>query len=338
MTTLTATSLASSGRRIETRWIVRFALLAGLLVYFSFAGRAFLSTGNVFTIMETFALLGMVAIGMAVTMIAGEFDLSIGAMVSTAGIVALEVGQSSVLVGVAGALAFGLAIGLLNGALVAYLRMHSMVVTVASLIVVAGIGAEITDGRGAILENFELSASLTTPVLDVLSDRSIITIAVFVVVGWVLWTTRLGRDIVAVGSDRRAAAAAGVRSPHALLCAFAFSGCAGALAGSLLAYSLASAQPEFSGGGQILLQGATAAIIGGVALTGGRGSVRGVAFGTLTLAILNNGLSSAGASGAAISLANGGMLLLIVFLDAQATALDRRLGRFVPRLRAPASG
>jgi ribose/xylose/arabinose/galactoside ABC-type transport system permease subunit len=320
-------------RRI--RWGVRLALLVGLFAYFAIAGRAFLSTGNLYTLGEGFAMIGIIAIGVAVTMLAGEFDLSIGAIASTGGMIALMAGEDSTWVGVAAGAAFGVTVGLLNGVLVGYLRMQSMVVTVGMLVAVSGLGAELTDGSGEPLDNFDLSAGVVEAIGEVFSIRSLTTLAVIGVVGLVLTWTRIGRDVRAVGSDRRAAAVNGVSEPRVMITVFVFSGLCGGVGGSLLAYSLAYAQADFSGGLNILLPAVTAAVIGGVGLAGGVGTARGVFFGSVTMTVLSNGLGSVAASAAVISLSTGGLLLLIVFLDAQEKALGRRLSeRRLLRTRA----
>lgn len=315
----------------RARWAVRAALFAAAVLYFLAEGRSFATTENVYAIMETFALLGLVALALGLTVIAGEFDLSVAAVSVAAGILALKLGEDRLLVGVAAGLGFGLAVGLLNGLLVRLLAMPSMVVTVGSLIAVSGFGAQLTGGEAVASSNFELSASITQPVLEIFSPRSLVTLGVFAVAGLAMWKLRIGRDVVAIGSDRKAAAAAGVKAGPAQLTVFAFSGLLAGLAGSLLAYSLASATPDVTGGGTLLLQGVTAAIVGGVLLSGGHGNVAGIAFGALLLAVFSNGLGSIGASSGAISLANGALLMAIVLFDGQVTELVRLRRRWLGR-------
>lgn len=305
------------------RWSIRVVILVGLLIYFIIEGRSFLSVGNFYSLMQGFALLGLIALGLSLTMIAGEFDLSIGAIAATSGMVALQFGQDSILAGVLAGVAFGLLVGVVNGILIAFLDMPSMVVTIGTLIAVAGTGSLITHGRGETLENFELSTTVSQAVLEIFSPRSIITIAIIALAGALMYFTMVGRNVRAIGSDSRAAQASGVSRRKVIIGVFAFSGICGALAGSLLAYDLAVALPDFTGGGTLLLQGATAAIIGGVGLAGGVGSIRGVVFGVITLSVLTNGLGSTGAAASTVSLVTGGLLLFLVLLDGQEQRIRR---------------
>jgi ribose/xylose/arabinose/galactoside ABC-type transport system permease subunit len=118
-----------------------------------------------------------------------------------------------------------------------------------------------------------------------------------------------------------------------IVAVFVTSGLCASLAGALLAFSQASATPGFNS--TLLLQSVSAAILGGVALTGGKGSIRGAAFGAIVLATLNSGLSLVSASGVAINLANGGLLLAIVLLDARAPYLERRIAAGRARIGGP---
>ena len=265
----------------QTRTVVRVVLLVALVAAFTFAGSGLWSTGNVYSLGQSFALLGLVSTGLALTMMAGEFDLSVGAMVAVAGILAIKTGEGSPLLGIAAAVGLGLAVGLVNALLIVRFRISSLVVTVGSLIFLTGLAFKLAAGKTVAYERFDVAARLDQPILEVLSLRSLVTIGI--------------------------------------LAAFCISGASAALAGALLSYSLASGAPSFSG--TILLQAASAAIIGGVALVGGIGSAGGVAIGALILTILNNGLGLLGASSATVSLMNGAILLGVVLLDA------RRQGR-----------
>jgi ribose transport system permease protein len=135
----------------------------------------------------------------------------------------------------------------------------------------------------------------------------------YIRVAGLLHFTRIGRDIYAAGGHRTAAIQSGARVGPALTVSFMISGGLSALGGSLLSLSLATASATLSG--NVLLQAASAAIVGGVALSGGIGTPLGVAIGVLILTILNNGLGLLSASSTQILLVNGAILLLVVLLD-----------------------
>jgi ribose transport system permease protein/L-arabinose transport system permease protein len=312
--------------------LLRLALLIALVVYFSVDRAGFLDSGNLFSLMQSFALLGLVAFGLALTMIAGEFDLSVGAMVAVSGIIAIKAGGSSAASGLAAAVAFGLGVGLLNGLLTVWLKVSSLVVTVGTQIMLTGLAYGLAGGQTVSYDNFQVANDVDHAIATVFSPRSLVALAGGLLIWLLLRYTRLGRDIVAAGSAREAASAAGARTRTAVVASFAVSGTFAALAGGLLAFSLLSAAPTT--GSDLLLQAVSAAILGGIALSGGVGGMTGVAIGALTLTALNNGLSFIGASDAAISISNGLLLLAVVTISAGGPARLLEL----TRRRLPASG
>ena len=141
--------------------------------------------------------------------------------------------------------------------------------------------------------------------------------------------TRLGRDIIAMGSDRRADMIAGVDTDHLLVGVFVVSGMLTALSGALLSYSLAAASP--SGLSDVLVPAAAAAILGGVSLGGGTGRPLGIAAGVLILCLLRSGLNALGVSPYVHDIGTGTALFAVAILDAPAlvrrvTALRLRWG------------
>jgi ribose/xylose/arabinose/galactoside ABC-type transport system permease subunit len=130
---------------------------------------------------------------------------------------------------------------------------------------------------------------------------------------FILSWTRIGRDIIALGSDRRAAMTAGVKVDALMIGIFAFSGLFAALSGVLLSYSLASASP--AGLSDVIAPAAAGAILGGVSLGGGSGRPLGIAAGALTLAVLRSGLNAVGAPPFVNDITMGVVLLAVATLD-----------------------
>ncbi|HSV53077.1 MAG TPA: ABC transporter permease [Burkholderiaceae bacterium] len=295
--------------------LLRSVLLVLMAAYFTAANADFLSLGNLYALGQMAALLGLVTLGLALTMLAGEFDLSAGAMVAVAGLVMVKIGEQNVAAGAACALGFGALIGLANGLLTLKLGVSSLVTTLGVMILLKGMAVWIEGGEGVTFTHYELTDFVDTKWLAVFSPRSLATVACFVAVALMLRGTRIGRDIVAAGSRRKAALMSGARVSSAVIAVFVISGLLGALAGALLSVSLGRAASQF--GANLLLQAATAAILGGVALSGGVGTPLGIAMGVLVLAVLNNGLSLVGAGTPAILLLNGGVLLAAVLVDGE---------------------
>ena len=299
-------------------------LLAGaILLFFMLRAPNFVSAGNLFALLQAFALLGLLTLAVGLTMIAGEFDLSVGAMVSLAGLCTVKLGQDNVFLGIVIAALTGLLVGVFNGFLFRYLRISSLVVTVGTMIVLTGASFWIAGGRVVTYGNLDVSDWLEQTILFVLSPRSSVTLIAFFLAWLLLGRTKAGRDIYATGSNRNAAEAAGARVTFSLVLVFALSGLISAVAGSLLSLSLATASATL--GTNLMLQAASAAILGGVALSGGVGNAFGMALGAFTLSALNNGLSIMGANSPTILLSNGLLLLGVVLFDSLAERRENRL-------------
>lgn len=301
--------------------LLRPVLVVAIVVFFTLVTPSFLSAGNLYALMQSFALLGLVTLGLAMTMIAGEFDLSIGALVAVAGLIAVKLGGDSAFAGIAGAVGFGVLVGLINAAIFVGLKVSSLVVTVGTMMLLQGAAFWTAGGRVVSYGRFEPGEFLDMRLFLFLSPKSLITLAAFALAFLLLRQTRLGRDIYATGSHRRAAVASGARTNLSLVLVFCLSGGLAALAGALLSVSLASASA--TQGGNLLLQAASAAILGGVALAGGVGSAGGILVGVLILTALNNGLGLIGTGSAAILFANGLVLLLVVLLDGRLGSVIR---------------
>ncbi|BCM20684.1 ABC transporter permease [Mesorhizobium sp. J8] len=302
-------------RTISGATLLRLALLAALVVAFAIWNPAFISGRNLYALMQSFALLGMVALGLSLTMIAGEFDLSVGSMVAVGGLITLVVGAGNLVQGMAAALAFAVLVGLVNAIVISRFKVSSLVVSVGSMMALSGFAFWLAGGKVISTDNFDLGMALDDPLLTVLSWRSLVTLAAFLLVGLFMHYTLMGRDIRVVGSKPQVAAASGARVGRSLVIVFVISAVTAALAGSLLSMSLASAAATT--GSTLMLQAVSAAIVGGVALTGGSGTPAHVLLGSLILTVMNNGLSLIGMAATGILFANGLVLMGIVLLDGQ---------------------
>lgn len=291
-------------------------LLVALVAVLGATEPAFLSAQNIYALLQSFALLGLVALGLSMCMIAGEFDLGVGSMVAASGLLTLLAGGDSLLLGLAVAVAFGIAVGVANAFVVRWLNVSSLVVTVGSMMALSGFAFWLAGGRVISTDNFDPGFVLDDPVGAIFSLRSLITLAFFGLVAALMGWTRIGRDIRVTGSRRAVAVASGARVGASLFIVFMLSGGCAALAGGLLSMTLASASATT--GGTLMIQAVSAAIIGGVALSGGAGGPVGVLIGTLVLVTMNNGLSLMGMGASGISFANGVVLLAVVLLDGRA--------------------
>ncbi|ROO59068.1 monosaccharide ABC transporter membrane protein (CUT2 family) [Micromonospora sp. Llam0] len=234
--------------------------------------------------LQGFAQLGLLALAIGITMIVGEFDLSVVGTYALGGMVAVGAGVASPALGALAAVAVGAAVGAVQGGLIAWLRVPSMPVTLATYIALLGLTHVLSGGLSRTYPNSAATLWVDQTIAGVFSPRSLLTLAAFVVAAVVLGCTRLGRELRAIGGDRRASRVAGVRVDRRIVATFTVSGMLAALGGALLGYSFASANPD--PGLQPLILAAVAALLGGVSLAGGRGTPLGLLAGALSIAVL----------------------------------------------------
>jgi ribose transport system permease protein len=292
----------------------RVVLAAAVYTFFAATDSNYRTIDALYPLMNGFALVGLVALGLGVTMIAGELDLSVGSMAAVAGIIAIYTSDwglvPCVLVAVAASAAFGAA----QGFAIATLRVNSLVFTIGTLIALRGFAFVISHEQSVLvnLNNLSISDSVVRK-LWIFSPFSLTTIVAFVLVGAFMSLTRYGREIYAIGGGRVEALGAGVSSFRSIVIAFTLSAALAGLAGSLSSLESGAAQPAAFD--SLLLGGATAALVGGVSLYGGRGSFVGIAVGALTLRFLVLGISSRGEPFYVESLATGGLLLGALLIE-----------------------
>jgi ribose/xylose/arabinose/galactoside ABC-type transport system permease subunit len=311
----------------ESRPYLIVAATALVLVVADFGAGRFLSQATAFSVAQLFATLGPVAVGLALTMMIREYDISVAGMFGLAGCVAVLSGGDSPALGIAAALAVGLAGGLLQGLIMVWLRLSSVGVTLGGLLTFIGLSFVLTENRAVSYPDMDVALAVNEPMLWVFSLRGLVAVAIVTVAAFVMAWTRLGRDIVAMGSDRRAAMIAGVDTDRLLVGVFMVSGMLAALSGALLSYGLAAASP--SGLSDVLVPATAAAILGGVSLGGGTGRPVGIAMGVLTLCLLRSGLNAIGVPPNVHDIATGTILLIVAILDGP--DLARRITTF--RLR-----
>ncbi|TPQ17182.1 ABC transporter permease [Streptomyces sporangiiformans] len=266
------------------------AVLAAMVLVFQLTTGSFLDPANLSGIATDAATLAIVAVPLALLVISGYLDLSVGSTLALGGLVAgwlAGQGQSPV-VAVLGALAAGAAVGAVNGVLCCYLGLSAFIVTLGMLAAVRGFAQQLFPlplsgfGSGFAWLGGSRIAGIAAPV--VVAGLVLLAGALF------LALTPAGRHVFAVGVNREAAYLSGInvrRTPFAL---FVVTGVAAALAGAIKASVLDSAVAGTSGAG-FELTVLTAVLLGGVALSGGSGSVLGVLLGVLFLGGLQNGLT-----------------------------------------------
>ena len=232
------------------------------------------------------ALTAVVAIGQTLVIQQGGLDLSIPGAVTLGALLAAKLG-SDPSIGLAGAVVIAIVgtslFGLLSGLVIAYFGLPPLVVTIASNALLVGVVQAVSGGFGAQaapeLSGFALSRIGGIPVL------AIIALTLVLVVQGVLKLTRAGRRFELVGENPRSAQIIGIQAKAYVVCAYWMATLLAATAGVLLAGLLRS--PTLSAGDAYLLPSIAAVVLGGTALTGGRGSIVGTALGALFLGQLS---------------------------------------------------
>lgn len=262
-------------------------LLAGTAYTLSTTGTAPLLSPNYLLLqLQTGSFLGICAAGMMMVILLGHIDLSIPWTLTAAAMTATAVGGELAL---PTALAVGLAVGLLNGLGVAYLRIPSMIFTLGVDTVLRGLMVAQTGG-------FAPQDSATPAMLFLAKERILgIPVAIFVwagvsvLVAVTLTHTAFGRSVYATGSREAAAYLSGIRTRGVIIGAFVVSGLCAAVAGVLLAGYSAKAYQGM--GNAFLLPAIAAVVLGGTHILGGRGRYAGTLVGVILIVLLNSVLS-----------------------------------------------
>ena len=267
-------------------WVV----LALVIVAAALASDRFLSPGNMVAVLQQGVITGLVALGMTVVLIGGEFDLSTGSTVMMAAVVALLIGPAALTGAVAAVvvpLLLGAAIGLLNGLAVCCARANSIVATIGMQFVVLGAVLALVDGQHVRAETIHPAFSALALWRPLGVPVPVILFAVLVMlVAIVMSRTVLGRHIYAVGGDRDAAAKAGIRVARVGIATFVLSGTLAALAGVIIAAMVGVIDPTAIT--RYELPALTAAVLGGTSLTGGVGRPADTAAAILIVSVITN--------------------------------------------------
>ena len=310
----TGASLAQRAGRVIERagifipFIIAFAVL-------SLISPPFLRFGNLTNILDQQAGIIIVACAGTFVLIAGGIDLSIGAIYGLAGAVALTTASSvSPIAGVLAGLAVGLAVGIVNGLIVTRFRISPLIGTLAMSFVVSGIAAIVTKGNLVVaLDRPDFQAFAATRILG-MTSAAWMMIGTAIVALILLSRTTFGRYVYATGGNTQAARLGGVRVNAIRVATFALSGTAAALAGTLDASRVLSAQA--SGGQFLTFTVLTGIIVGGTSILGGEGTIGRTVFGCLFVALIANGFNLLGLDPFYQQVTLGVILLLAVGVDA----------------------
>jgi len=307
-----------------------FALVA-IIIVFSILSPVYFSVGNFLIMSSHVAIFGLLAIGMLLVILNGGIDLSVGSTLGLSGVVAgylmqgVEITAAGVILYppvwavVLLTICLGAFVGAINGVLIAFFNVPAFVATLGMLYVARGVALLMTNGLT--YNNLGGDAALGNTGFDWLGFNRIggVPIGVIVlalvalVVGLVLARTAFGRWLYASGGNERAAELSGVPTRKVKVSVYVLSGICAAIAGLVLSSQLTSAGP--TAGTTYELTAIAAVVIGGAALTGGRGNVRGTMLGAFVIGFLSDGLVIIGVSAYWQTVFTGAVIVLAVLLN-----------------------
>ncbi|PZQ88661.1 MAG: ABC transporter permease [Leifsonia xyli] len=300
--------------------ILTFVLL---VIVVASGNQAFLSYQNVLNMSSQWAPVGIMAVGMTFVILTGGFDLSIAATFSLSAVVAAYVGQTEPpLVAFAMATLAGLACGLMNGLLVAFVRVNPFIATVGSGFIITGVALVLTQNAAFIVSD-EAFGILGAGSWNGVPYSGMLLIAFFLVFGFVLRRTVYGEAIYAVGGGYEASRLSGIRVRGVVASAYVLlGGCVG-VAGCITASQLNSAQANLDP--NVIFDVLTIVVVGGTSLSGGVGAMWRTVVGLGIIATISNGFILLDISPYYQSIIKGAIIVAALALDTVLTRLVRKL-------------
>lgn len=307
-----------------------FALIA-IIAVFSMLSPYYFSTANFLIMASHVAIYGLLAIGMLLVILTGGIDLSVGSTLGLAGVVAGFLMQGVTINSMGVVLyppvwavvvltcALGAGVGLINGVLIAYFKVPAFVATLGVLYVARGVALLMTNGLT--FNNLGGRPELGNTGFNWLGFNRLFGVPIGVLVlatlailcGLMLSRTAFGRWLYASGGNARAAELSGVPVKRVQITVYVLSGICAAISGLVLSSQLTSAGP--TAGTTYELTAIAAVVIGGAALTGGRGTIRGTMLGAFVIGFLSDGLVIIGVSSYWQTVFTGAVIVLAVLLN-----------------------
>jgi len=307
-----------------------FALIA-IIVVFSILSPNYLTIGNLLIMASHVAIYGILAIGMLLVILNGGIDLSVGSILALAGVSAGAMMQG-IQIDAMGVILYppvwavvvltcvlGATVGAVNGVLVSIFKVPAFVATLGVMYVARGVALLMTNGLT--YNNLSGRAELGNTGFDWLGFNriggvpiSVIVLAVLAILGGLMLSrSSFGRWLYASGGNERAAELSGVPTRLVKITVYTLSGMLSAIAGLVLASQLTSAGP--TAGTTYELTAIAAVVIGGAALTGGRGTMRGTMLGAFVIGFLSDGLVIIGVSSYWQTVFTGAVIVLAVLMN-----------------------
>lgn len=291
--------------------IIALALVMALL---AITTTGFLTQSNITNIFAQISLYGIVAFAMTISLIGGEFDLSVSSLLGVITILFTDIAKkTNVPLAIIACLLAGLFVGLLNGLMVSKLKINAFVATLSMMLMLKGFALTYTNGRPINFPNDALSAFGNGSLLGVPNITWFFILAL-IVTHIVLRHTRFGRNVYATGGNPVVAKMAGINVDFYKTMLFVVLGFATAVSGILMAMRLSSGNSLY--GSDLTMSVVAGVVIGGTSMSGGRGSAFKTLWGMLLIGVLFNGLQRLEVQANWQDVVKGSILIAVVSLDA----------------------
>lgn len=309
---------------IKYRTIIALIILLFILcIVNGFLLPSFLSVTNFLNVLRQVSVTGIIAVGMSFVIISGGIDISVGSILAMSGIIvtmALKNYNIPLTIAILIALIVSVALGLLNGLIIAYGRVLPFVATLGTMYLIRGLALILSGGR-AISDLSDQFITIGRGFFLKIPIPIIIAFVVYIFGHFILTQFTFGRYVLGIGGNEESARLCGVAIKKVKLLVYGFCGLLCGIAGVVLAARLGSGQPNVGSGYELIA--IAAAVIGGNSLSGGKGSIFGTLLGALMLGVVSNALNLWGVASFYQTVVTGGIVLVAVLADKAVITKDK---------------
>lgn len=300
---------------IDQKSIVTLLCLTALA---SVLNAQFFSINNVFNILQQTSVNAVIAVGMTLVILTAGIDLTVGSVLALSGtlIASLVMAQFPFLWVLIISLLFSTLLGTASGLFIARGKLQPFIVTLVMMMIIRGLTLVYTDGTPITLDNSDSSYLFDFIAMGSLFGIPIpiwIMSIIFIIAGYILNCTRLGRHIYAIGGNEAAAVLAGINTNRVKIIVYSLSSLCCFLASIIEISRLSSAQPN--AGMSYEMDAIAAVVLGGTSMSGGKGKILGTLIGALILGLINNALNLLNYNSYQQMIVKGAVILLAVLID-----------------------
>ncbi len=291
-------------------------VMIALIIVMSLISPTFLTSTNLINVVKQASITTIIGVGMTFVLVTGGIDLSVGSIMAFSGTLAASMAVADknlpIVVSILTGMAIGTLCGFINGIGVAYIGFPPFIMTLGMMTIARGIPLVYTNGTPIFGLSDSFNALANSRILGI--PTLVYYMVVICLVGYIILSkTVLGRRIYGIGGNEEAARLSGIPVARLKMLVYVFSGFLSGIAGILICSRITSGNGTVAEGYE--MNAISAAVIGGVSMTGGSGSVLGMVVGAMILTIIQNSFDIIGVNSFYQDIIKGIIILLAVFLD-----------------------